>query len=138
MKPGPKPVLKVVQKQATPTVPRWVPKIATDAYEVAHAELSRQGTVTPGNLLLLEQYVSAVASARRAERSIARQGSFFRPKGQRPQAHPGFAVLAEAQKQIRMLGGRLGLIAETARDARRAGAGEALEVDDDDFGEDDI
>lgn len=136
MKPGPKPKLRVVEKQAAPAVPRWVPAIAADAYEAAHAELVRLGMVTPGNLLLLEQYVSAVASARRAERSIARQGSFFRPKGQPPRAHPGFAVLAESQKAIRMLGGRLGLIAETARDARRAGAGEALEVDDDeDFGD---
>lgn len=136
MKTGPKPQLKVVPTAEPASVPRWVPKIAADAYEAAHGELVRQGTVTPGNLLLLEQYVSAVAAARRAERSIGRQGSFFRPKGQRPQAHPGFQVLTEAQKAIRMLGGRLGLIAETAREARRSGSGNTVEVDDDeDFGD---
>jgi len=136
MKTGPKPALKVVAaSQATPTVPRWVPKIAVDAYEKAAAELTRHDRLTPGNEVLLEQYVNAVAAARRAERSIARQGSYFRPKGQRPQAHPGFAVQAEAQKQIRMLASRLGLI-EESRDARRAASGESDVVDgDEDFGD---
>lgn len=135
MKTGPKPALKVVATPAAPSVPRWVPKIAADAYEKAAAELARVDRLTPGNEVLLEQYVNAVAAARRAERSIARQGSYFRQKGQRPQPHPGFAVQAEAQKQIRMLASRLGLI-EESRDAARKAAGDAVEVDDDeDFGD---
>ena len=135
MKTGPKPALKVVEKQAAAAVPRWVPAIAADAYQAAADELARHDRLTPGNHVLLEQYVNAVAAARRAERSIARQGSFFRERGKRPQPHPGFAVQAEAQKQIRMLASRMGLIEESRDAARRAG-GSVVEVDDDeDFGD---
>lgn len=135
MKSGPKPRLTVIAKSEAPPVPRWVPAIAVDAYQRAADELAAKDRMTPGNALLLEQFINAVAAARRAERSIARQGSFFRQKGQRPQPHPGFAVQAEAQKQIRMLASRLGLI-EESRDAARRAAGDAVEVDDDeDFGD---
>lgn len=137
MRRGPVAKLKVVAKAGTPPVPRWVPRIAVDAYERAAAELASKDRMTPGNAVLLEQYVGAVAAARRAERSIARQGSFFREKGKRPQPHPGFAVQAEAQKQIRMLASRLGLI-EESRDAARKAAGQTVDIDDDGFAEDDI
>lgn len=133
---GPKPTLHVVAKpDAPPAVPRWVPVVAKDVYQRAAAELAAQDRLNAGNLDLLESYVAAVATARRAERSVQRQGSFFLKKGQRPQAHPGIAIAQEARKQARMLASRLALISES-RDASRAASGEFVAADDDeDFGD---
>ncbi|MFI0846436.1 phage terminase small subunit P27 family [Mesorhizobium sp. IMUNJ 23232] len=135
---GPKPTLHIVAKpDAPPAVPRWVPVICKDVYQRAADELAAQGRLSAGNLDLLESYIAAVAQARRAERAVQRQGSFFLKKGQRPQAHPGIAIAQEARKQARMLASRLGLIQES-RDAGRVASGEFVAADDDDFGGDDI
>ncbi|MDQ6434388.1 P27 family phage terminase small subunit [Mesorhizobium sp. LHD-90] len=116
-------------------MPRWCPAICRDVYQRAATELAAQGRLSAGNLDLLESYIAAVATARRAERSVQRQGSFFLKKGQRPQAHPGIAIAQEARKQARMLASRLALIQES-RDANRAASGDFVAADDDeDFGD---
>ncbi|MFI0847874.1 P27 family phage terminase small subunit [Mesorhizobium sp. IMUNJ 23232] len=132
---GPVSRLKVVAAPEPVTVPRHVPVIVRDVYVAAAKVLADQGRLDAGNTILLENYCAEMATARRAERAVQRQGSFFLKKGQRPQSHPGIQIAQESRRQCRMLASRLGLIPET-RDASRAASGDFVAADDDeDFGD---
>ena len=142
---GPKPKLRVVRsddkparrKTVSPKVPAWVPPIARDTWRRVTAELRRQGRLTDENRDAVDAYVSAVATIRRCHKAIEKDGAFFTVPNGAPKPHPGFAILADAEKQMRMMAGRLGIIQES-REAGKAAGVAAKHVDGDPFAGDDL
>jgi P27 family predicted phage terminase small subunit len=139
MKTGPKPRLAVVAKTATPdeVTPAWVPRNVKPDWARIVTQLVARGLFDDGKVDVIAAYLSALSTMRRCQRAIERQGAFFKKAGEAPKPHPAFALMAEAEKRLRLNASRLGLI-EESRDVARKGAVQSLDVDDDDFGEDDV
>lgn len=143
---GPKPKLRMVTnngasvpskaRKPSTSVPAWVPPLGRDIYRRVVDELKQQGRLTRENRDAVDIYVSSLVTIRRCHRSIEKAGPFFAMPDGMQKAHPGFAIIAEAEKAARMMAGRLGII-ENSREAGKSAGVQARHVSNDPFAEDD-
>jgi P27 family predicted phage terminase small subunit len=116
--PPPPPVPPVV---TVPDAPSWLSKPAREEWRRSAAQLAERGTLTTGDLAVLEVFCSAKGRLVEASRLLARDGLTVRGANGGRVKHPAVGIASEASSLIRTLGQQLGLTPASRGRASRHG-----------------
>jgi P27 family predicted phage terminase small subunit len=116
--PSPPPIAPVAN---IPDAPTWLSKPARAEWIRSAALLVERGTLTDGDLAVLEVFCSAKGRLVEASRLLARDGLTVKGANGARVKHPAVSIASEASSLIRTLGQQLGLTpASRARAASHA------------------